>query len=313
MGATNQSNGASKPNDSSIPTICQFWIKLQATLPSCQIFGMEFSVTIACALALTCVRYLSEFVMVSVFDWPAHVYITKNAAASVPSIVHSTFLVPALIACFWNNPYRPSAALQDEPVWYQQTASALLQLTTAYMLYDGLVNVIWLNATLGDGVFQGDPLMFLGHHIATAVYMISTRVVQAGHQSAMICMLVGEITNPFHNGYFIAIAAQKLDCCNGPFSQQLYRMFEFLFASSYFVARAIVAPPLWIHLTFALVARRNPRIPWGLVGLRVALVWLVELASMPYVISCWTMAVNYLPENVLSMLLEQTVSKGGEL
>jgi hypothetical protein len=168
--------------------------------------------------------------------------------------------------------------------------------------YDGLVNCFWLNYNMAPDVLRGEALVFLGHHVATVLYMTSTRILGAGHQSAMICMLLGEATNPFHNSYYIASAAQKLDCCNGPTSQQLMGMIEFAFGSSYVVMRALVAPVAWIHLTFCLWGRRNPRIPYWVLVIWTLLIWGVEIGSLPYIQDCWDMTLKHLPESVVVIL-----------
>jgi hypothetical protein len=294
-GNNNSSKNGSNDDEAPGPLLCHYWCRVHATLPRCTLFGMDFSLTIATALFLASVRFTAEYVQVHVFDWPANSFATKIASTSVASIAHSATLVPALWACFAAHPYNPSASLNTAPLWYQKSTSAILQFCTGYMLYDGLLNVLWLNWTMNPvGIGGGDAVVFGGHHIACALYMTMTRVYGAGHQSAMICMLLGEITNPFHNAYYIATAALALDCCNGSFSQQIYMVVEFLFASTYFVARAVIAPVAWTHLTYRLWWNRNPKIPVAVLVFWTVLIWGVEIGSLPYIQDCWNMTLKYL-------------------
>lgn len=289
-------SGNFKDDHSSAPRLCQVWCRTQAAAPSIPILGMDFGFTVLSAFFLAAVRFLMEYTQVYIFDWPEASFVTKNAASSAAAIVHSTLLVPTLATCFIKRPYQPSESLDGEtvPRWYQQTATALLQFCSGYMLYDGLLNVLWLNYTLNPAGLGDDAVVFGVHHIATFLYMTSTRILQAGHQSAMICMLLGECTNPFHNAYYIALAAQSLDCCNGSWSQWMFSVIEFTFASSYFVARALIAPVAWSHLTYCLWFRRNPRIPLWILSIWTFLIWLVEIGSIPYIGTCYNLTVKYL-------------------
>ena len=252
---TTTKNGP-KPNENEkAPPVCQFWISLHNALPAVGFAGMDITLTVFGALFLTTVRYSAEIVLIQLFGWPENAYVTKNACGSIAAITHSSFLVPGLMSYFWNHGYNPSESLynnQTAPAWCAPAATALLQFCTGYMIYDGLVNCLWLNWNMAPDVLHGEAMVFLGHHIATILYMSSTRALQAGHQSAMVCMLLGEITNPFHNSYYVAEAAQALACCNGDVSQMLFSVVEFLFSSSYFFVRGIVSPPALSHLTFCL-------------------------------------------------------------
>lgn len=268
------------------PRLLQIWCRIDDALPRISCGGLDVSLTLASALFLGCVRFLAEAVMVQVFDWPAVSFVTKTAAASVPAMMHSSLLVPSLFQTFLLHRYRPSESLAAAPAFYQHVATCMLQFCTGYMLYDCVLNVLWLNLTMGDGI-QGDALMFLGHHIATTLYMTLCRIHRAGHQSAFICMFLGEMTNPFHNAYFIAIAAQQLACCNGPLSHQLYNIIEFLFSVSYVAVRAVIAPFFFAHATFFLWYDRNPQVPLITISFWSFLIWLVEIASIPYIQDCW--------------------------
>jgi hypothetical protein len=250
------------------------------------------------AAFLTVVRFLAEAVMERVFGWPINNFETKNAAASAAAIVHSMNLVPVLISLFLNcSSYNPSQPMKlEKETWWRDTATAMLQFTTGYMIYDGLLNIIWLKTRLAGGISSED-YMFLGHHLATTFYMTAARIVGAGHQSAMMCMLLGEWTNPLHNGYYIAEAAQRLDCCNGSFSRAAFAVIECSFASFYCFMRAVIAPVIMAQVSWNLWATgwRKGYLPLMLVILWTLMIWGVLLGSIPWIVECWGMLQNYLP------------------
>jgi len=272
-----------------IPAICQFWRTVAGSLPTkLSIGGLDVSMTVASALFLAAARYTAEFVLVNVFGWPFNSMITKSAASSCGSIVHSTLLLPGLFACFLSNKYNPTERLKDAPLWWQETVTALLQFCTGYMLYDGIVNIIWLKSQMQEGGINSEDLMFLGHHVATILYMTSTRITQVGHQSAMICMLLGELSNPFHNSYLILEMAQTLDCCNGRLSQTAFEVDRVAFALVYCLIRAGLAPLYFGHTSINLLLYgRKQGIHFALVLVYVALIWAVELGSIPWIIDCY--------------------------
>ena len=274
---------------SKIPPICQFWRGLSRHLPRLTLGRLDVSVTVASALFLAASRYFAEFVLGRVFGWPTNSLIIKNAASSCGSIVHSTQLVPALVACFLTNRYNPSERLKDAPLWWQETVDALLQFCTGYMIYDGILNILWLKSQVQEGGISSEDLMFLGHHIATILYMTSTRIQQVGHQSAMICMLVGELSNPFHNSFLILEMAQTLDCCNGTLSQMAFHVLHVAFSVVYLLLRVVVAPPTFAHLTINLWLQ-GPRqgIHLALVAVYTVLIWAVLIGSIPWIVDCYS-------------------------
>jgi hypothetical protein len=292
-----------------IPILCQYWCYITNYLVpnyvpfNIELYKINFTFTIVSALFLGMIRYLTEYGMVTLFGWPYNTYITKNASASVAAIFHSIQLVPSLYACFRSSShtYNPSqhmkdiVVLQKDDIWWQDTVQALLQFCTGYMMYDAIVNIVWMKLQM-IGTITTEDYLFLGHHIATILYMTSTRILQQGHQSAMICMLLGEMTNPFHNSYYVAIAAQTLSCCNGPLSQWLYHWIELLFAISYVFVRTVLGPFFFLHLTFNLwtTGRRKPnQIPMSLLVTWTILIWGVVLGSIPWIMECFGMIQKY--------------------
>lgn len=277
-----------------IPPICQFWRRTAARLPKLTIGGLDVSITVASAFFLVAARFMAEWLLVSVFGWPFNSIATKNAAASCGSMVHSTSLVLGLIVCFRSNKYNPTERLTDAPLWWQETVTALLQFCTGYMFYDGFLNILWLKSQMQEGGMDSEDLMFLGHHVATVFYMTSVRLTEAGHQSAMICMLLGELSNPFQHSRYILEIAQSLDCCNGELSRMAFEVARVCFAVVYCFLRAGLGPIFCAHVTLKLLwdGRRNG-INVALVVVYVSLIWAIMWGSIPWITNCYSTLEEY--------------------
>jgi TLC domain len=313
-----------------VPRLCQYWCYISnEIIPKyvpfhLRIYHLDVTLTIVSALVLSILRYVAEYSMVSIFHWPHNAYITKNAAASVAAIFHSIQLVPSLYVCFRSlsslsstsssqpnngqrsssssrtdsNKYNPSQHMMVvSDTWWKDTVDALLQFCTGYMMYDGVLNIIYMKLNIIGHITMEDYL-FLGHHLATILYMSSVRYIQQGHQSAMICMLLGEMTNPFHNMYYIASAAQTLSCCNGTLSTFLFHYITLAFAVSYVFVRTVVGPFVFVHLTYNLwtTGRRKDvyPIPIALLVMWTILIWGVILGSIPWIVECYHMIQTYI-------------------
>lgn len=299
-GGTAADRTSKNEEDITIPALCQFWRGISNRLPIVRVWGsggLNVSMTLASAVALAAVRYAAEFTMVTVFSWPHNAFVTKNAAASAAAMIHSVSLVPALAVCFYapifqgknRSFYNPSQKMSEAPVWWQETVAALLQFCTGYMLYDGLLNIIWLKSSNIDGQeLTSEDALFLGHHVATILYMTSVRLLACGHQSAMICMLLGELTNPLHNAFYIAQAAQTLDCCNGPVSQAMFVAIKVAFSALYCLVRIGVGPVFFAHVTYNTIVVGRTYIPWAVILLWNVLIWAVVFGSIPWVKECWS-------------------------
>ena len=274
-----------------IPAVCQFWRNLYLSLPHIELFGLDIQLTLATAVALTILRYVVEYALIFVWGWPLDHMTTKWAAGSLVAIFHSMNLIPGLLGCFASHPYAPSEKFEEATLWWQQTVHALLQFCTGYMIYDSVVNYIFVKS--GHGLDAAD-LMFLGHHFATSFYMTTARFYKAGHMSAMMCMLLGESTNPFHNGYYVAEAALSLDCCNGPWMQQFMYVNTFVFCSTYVLMRTIIAPVFCLHMTYDLWTKGRKNLPWWLILIWSLLIWAVVFGSYPWIVDCWNLLQPYI-------------------
>jgi hypothetical protein len=301
-----QSNGSSSNGirstkeqmPSSAPALLRFWLRLASSLPTIQVGSLDISVTLATIFFLSSLRFFFVYILVAVFHWPNEL-ISRDAAASMVGIFHSLLLVPALGACFWSHPYVPHQAMTDSlPKWYQQSVSVLLQFCTGYMVYDGVLNILILKY---PHHYTSSDFMFLGHHLATILYMTSCRWLQHGHQSAMMCMFLGELTNPFQNSFAVAELAQSLVCCQGPLSQMVFAMTECAFAAIYCWMRAVVGPLVCLHVTYDLLRHGRRSIPTGILIVWILLIWAVLIGSIPWIVDCWSKLQKYLPEAVTAL------------
>jgi TLC domain len=271
-----------------IPSILRCWRWLNhATRP---LLPGNFSLTVVTFLFLTCLRFAFTKYLQVQHGWPTEVDVvaatdkkhpTIEAAASLVATVHSVLLVPGLLASFLSHSYSPSERLANAPVWWQESSTALIQFCTGYMLYDGLWNILVLHYP----AYEPSDWMFLGHHLATIIYMSSARYVGAGASSAMMCMLLGESTNPLQNLYYVSQYGMALDCCNGARMQVAHRVLEIVFSACYVFVRAVVGPFVCLHMTYKLAAGRE--VPTPLKTVWILLIWGVMIGSIPWIQDCW--------------------------
>jgi hypothetical protein len=249
--------------------------------------------TVASAMFLTSIRFLAEYMLVTTFGWPEGDTLTKEAAASCGSICHSTLLCIGLIVAFQTQPrFDPAARMDEFPQWWQRFADALLQFCTGYMVYDALINIMFLRWDRQQPwalpVLNEDDKLFLVHHIMTSTYMTSSRVIGAGHISAMICMLLGELTNPLHNLFLMGEVAMKLECCNGPLARKSHAIISVAFAAMYSLFRAILAPPTFAVVSYCLIltTRGRNNIPIVINLLWNLMIWAVVFGSFSWIQKC---------------------------
>jgi len=153
--------------------------------------------------------------------------------------------------------------MSSHPQWWQDGSNAMMEFCIGYMIYDGLSSLIYRNYVFTPGLFAleiGSDLPFLGHHIATILYMTSCRKIQAGQMSTMIAMFLGEFTNPFQNTMLCLEDAMKLgDCCAGAGTKFLYPRVRFVFGFLYASIRIVIAPLFFAHITYKLLLTKEGR------------------------------------------------------
>jgi hypothetical protein len=118
--------------------------------------------------------------------------------------------------------------------------------------------------------------------------MTQARYYQAGHMSAMMCMLIGELSNPLHNTYYILDIASKLDCCNGGNVKKILSIVTPLFCAVFLLLRVIVGPIVLSYnaygVTFSKEGKENlplwVRLFWSF------MIYAVLFGSIPEILSC---------------------------
>ncbi|CAJ1931417.1 unnamed protein product [Cylindrotheca closterium] len=253
-----------------------------------QIGKLDFTFTFVSFAALSVIRTIFFQLLTAYYGWPIRSKMTTDAAASLASIVHSIVLCWLLTEWFWKLGFRayfPSGKLSDHNSDMKDSAVACLQVCTGYMLFDAL----WL---IGNS-YQLNILpltefetLVLAHHVLTSFYMISCRVIGAGHISAMILMLTGEISNPLMNGMFVTRFAIQLECCkHSEFIVMLHSLLEPSFAVVYIIFRTTIGPACAIHLAWDVLCTKQGRqnIPLLLSVFWVIMVIGVLVGSGPFI------------------------------
>jgi TLC domain len=286
----------------------------------------KVSLTLTTAVVLALVRYLVVGPLFEkILGWPSKLngatneqyVMAQEAMAGATAMLHSMTLVPslALVLLYSNDPVtgrpfwrsHPAATMEytnhprnPQLWWWNPVVNILLQFCTGYMIYDAICTFFYFKwVQLGESLTDSD-VMFLGHHAATAIYMTSTRIVGAGHISAMICMFLGEFTNPFHNGHDIMARAEQLrsfssKCCFGSsLSIFVKHLVTICFGLSYVAIRAVIAPAALVYVTYDLWKRGGAsKIPLVLRLLWTLLIWGVVFGSIPWIEACYNMLLPY--------------------
>jgi len=274
--------------DSKAPLPVRIWVSLyNRQKSSAHLSVIPFS--IYCSFYLFAWRvFLLRFLIY--IGWPGMDKSTWFVAENVPAIIHSANLCPILYLLLRSQPYNPASKMSAHPQWWQDGANAMMEFCIGYMVYDGLSSLLYRNYVFTPGLFAikiGADLPFLGHHIATVLYMYSCRRIQAGQMSTMIAMFLGEFTNPFQNAMLCLEAAIKQgDCCAGPLAIFLYPKVRFIFGFLYASIRIVIAPIFFAQISYTLLltkeGRSNVNVKLG--SLWVFLLWAVTIGAIPWMI-----------------------------
>jgi hypothetical protein len=257
--------------------------------PLIKIRTLDVTFTLASFLCLSVLRIFIFQVLLS-FGWPERSKMTTDAASSLTSIVHAVALCLWLSVWFAKlghyRKYIPSCKLSDhKDKNVQDAATACLQFCTGYMLFDSF----WLFADtyqLGLMPLTEFEMLVLAHHALTSFYMTSCRILQAGHISAMILMLTGEISNPLMNAMFTTRFAIQLECCSSEHMMLLHSIIEHSFAVVYLIFRLTIGPACAIHLAWDVLFTKRGRqnIPLPLSIVWVSMVVIVIAGSGPFIL-----------------------------
>mmetsp|Transcript_14413 Transcript_14413/g.17519 ORF Transcript_14413/g.17519 Transcript_14413/m.17519 type:complete len:303 (-) Transcript_14413:83-991(-) len=268
--------------------LVKFWSNLYNKAPKLYIpftqFDIGFTILGTCIISI--IRLMSEYCYINILEFNPNTYKTVESSAAVTSITHAIILCTGLWACLTNQPYIPSAKIETSPKSYQAAVTALLQLCTGYMMYDAI-----FMARSNNWSFHPDDVPFLAHHVVTVLYMSQTRVLGAGHISAMGLMFTGECTNPFQNGHLITKFGIQL-AQDGSLFHILHPYVELTFAVTYFFVRAFVGPIQIAHITYDLLFTESGR---NNISLKVSILWVIMIwgiiiGSYPWTMECLEMA-----------------------
>jgi len=284
--------------------IIQLWRRLDLAVPVICVPGTDFriSITLLGSVCFMAWRYFwKTSILMGQYGWPEDA--ANRGAGNVISATHSTLLCPALAAAFWCYKYSPSEPLNLAPLWYRQHVDAMLQFCTAYMVFDAFFLLVPIGFNF---MLLGENWLFMIHHMMTTTYMTQARVYKAGHMSAMMCMFLGELSNPLHNGFMFLEEAMKLDCCSGETTAKVFYYVSIAFAVVYLLLRVIIGPIVCAHMSYDLLFSKHAkenlplaiRIFWNL------MIWGVIFGSYSWIVYC---------KEILDAKLHGKVSGEGEL
>eukprot|EP00934_Nitzschia_sp_Nitz4_P007202 Nitzschia sp. Nitz4//scaffold43_size134323//48137//49347//NITZ4_003295-RA/size134323-augustus-gene-0.233-mRNA-1//-1//CDS//3329551936//7192//frame0 len=279
-----------------IPYVAKLWRSTYLVVPKLNFPGTEISISFSLVSAafLILVRWLATKFLENVIGFPEG----DEAAASVAGVFHSSLLCPGLLAAFATHKYHPTEALSQAPRWWQQLADALLQFCTGYMIYDAVFTcVIRLDPSVSwIPALTADDTLFMVHHLMTSTYMTQARIYKAGHMSAMMCMLLGEASNPIMNTWFVTAKAVTFDCCNGSAMLLIHKYIEIAFCIIYFLFRVVLGPIGCMHMSFKIVFSPEARklLPWHVRLLWNIMIWGVVFGSYSWIVYCQELLTQHL-------------------
>jgi hypothetical protein len=241
---------------------------------------------LAAVCFLTLVRLLWQHAVLIPNGW-VHNSETIVVLGSLTAATHSSLVILPLFTLLLTHPTKkPSACISVSPPTWNYYARALMSLTTAYMIQDGLWTLYYsYNFETGTLLISEEDKLFLGHHFATAFCIVTCRMNGAGHYMIMSLMFFGEFTNPFQNSYGVLEAASN----SHPGARIAFMMYYSgkMFSFSYILMRIFVSPFILIWLLqdvlFTKKGRANVHPILGLIW--AAMTLSVMVGSIPFAFS----------------------------
>eukprot|EP00560_Eucampia_antarctica_P001665 CAMPEP_0197835240 /NCGR_PEP_ID=MMETSP1437-20131217/25192_1 /TAXON_ID=49252 ORGANISM="Eucampia antarctica, Strain CCMP1452" /NCGR_SAMPLE_ID=MMETSP1437 /ASSEMBLY_ACC=CAM_ASM_001096 /LENGTH=305 /DNA_ID=CAMNT_0043440517 /DNA_START=51 /DNA_END=968 /DNA_ORIENTATION=+ len=251
-----KNGGDSYNNDKTrrIPFFSSMFRKVYLALPKSESFDVSMMM-LSCGF-FGVIRLAGEHTFVSILGWEESHKMTRECPSYCAPIVHSIFLCLCLAELLSVEKYVPTSKMKDAPLWWQQTATACLQFCTGYMIYDSLF-IVRDKVRFNESLKPAD-YMFIGHHLATTLYMSSVRRLGAGHSSAMMLMLLGEFTNPLQSVFTVVRYAVQME----PQRQLWHTLLPFcelIYALFYAVFRTFLGPFAMAHITYHLIFTKQGR------------------------------------------------------
>ena len=158
------------------------------------------------------------------------------------------------------------------------------------MIYDFL-GMLYVATPTGSNwpVFNTRLNMFLAHHTMTILYMSQAQYYQAGHSSAMMNMLLGELSNPLMNiNTFLGIAAE-LECFkDSAILVQSQAIVPLIYSIVYIALRVFIGPTVCSAMTWDLLFSKQAKenLPLSLRILWSFMIWGVIFGSVGEILDC---------------------------
>ncbi|KAL7560459.1 hypothetical protein ACA910_020503 [Epithemia clementina (nom. ined.)] len=282
-----------KTRNNDIPLILQNWSRLSSILPLRLSFPLgpggsqlDFSVCLSTFLLLGTLNAIVQVILVQYVGFPNEKS-QQLVAASCVGILHSTIVVAGVLSLFSTRRYIPCEKMPEAPIWWQDACHAVLQFCTGYMIYD-------FTAVFVNGTIDSSDYPFLAHHIIVVIIITSARMVGAAHSSIMVMILVGEVTNPFQNLYYVTSNALACDCCKHiAWLKSLHYINTFLFCVSYIAVRTLPGWACFCHMTYHWIRHGKANgIPVWLMTFWAVLKWAIAFVSLAWVQDCANMLVQ---------------------
>ena len=269
-----------------VPSLMKFWGGLYNAVPKLKIPGTQFPIgfTIVCTIFFSSTRFFYTFLHTEIFGFNFANPKTRDMIACSTSLTHSLLLVPALWQVLRSQPYTPTAPIANTPKYYQDNVTALLSMCTGYMFYDFIFMLARNNWSL-----HTEDIAFAAHHFVTVAYMSQTRVLGAGHISAMGLMFTGEFTNPMQNSHAITRFAIQM-AGDDSLWHAIHPYVEYIYAVSYFFFRSVVGPLQIIHISYDLLTKEGRKhIPLYIGIVWIIMIWGIILGSYPWTLESFEM------------------------
>lgn len=126
----------------------------------------------------------------------------------------------------------------------------LMQFSTAYMLVDLFCFLL---------PFTPDDLLFIGHHILTASYMLSSLWLGRGGTSCLVLMVLGESTSWLQNGFYLSRDLRR----DSATALRLFKRISPAYTLLFVLVRTCMGPPIIGWLAMRLISQA-PKVPLGL-------------------------------------------------
>lgn len=286
------------------PGVLRPWISFARCIPSIipiPFTSVDLTLTVVFFLILVALRIVIAPLMYEYWEWPHNQKESSEAVGSVVSMFHAGVLLPGLLLCLLTQPFHPSATMKSSPQWWQDASTALIHLCTGYMIQDSVMTFLVERYKPDQGIMLStSDYLFLGHHFATALYMISTLLTGAGHQSAMILMYTGEFTNPVFNSFQMSSNALRLECCGA--TKETHEVVGIMFSILYVFFRLFVGPAEGLYITYDLLftsdGRKNVHLAVSFLWL--FMMWAVLLGSLPWAVDAVNIIKAYVSHEPIS-------------